>query len=67
MPLLAAKGRGIIATETIMFKVGGPLRLRLQADKISPPPSNLQQYNIAQMVIIQFSLECNGAKRDANS
>ena len=64
---MAAKGQGIIGTETMMFRTGELLRLRLQADKISPPPSNLQQYTIAQMVIIQFSLEFNGARRDGNS
>jgi len=64
---MAAKGRGIIGTETIMFRAGGLLGLRLQADKISPPISNLQQYTIAQMAIIQFSLGFNGARRDGNS
>ena len=64
---MAAKGLEIIATETIMFKGGGPLRLRLQADKISPPTSNLQQYKITQVLIIQFSLEYDGAKRNSTS
>jgi hypothetical protein len=69
MPLYGrAKGLGIIGTETTMFEVGGPLRLRLQADTVSPPTSNLQQNKMAQMVTIRFSLECNdGAKRDGKS
>jgi hypothetical protein len=60
---MAAKGLGIIGTETTVFEVGGPLRLSLQADTISPSTSNLQQYKIAQVVTIRFSLEGNGAKR----
>ncbi len=64
---MAAKGVGVIGTETTVFEVGGPLRLRLEADTISPPTSNLQRYKITQVVTIQFSLEGNGAKRGGKS
>jgi len=66
--LWQTKGLGIIGMDTTMFKAGGPLRLRLQADTVSAPTSNLQQYEMAQMVIIRSSLECNdGAKTDGKS
>jgi hypothetical protein len=67
MPVYGSQVLGIIGTETTLSEVGGPLRLRLQADTISPPTSNLQQYKIAQVATIRFSPEGNGAKRGEKS
>ncbi len=64
---MAAKGLGIIGTVKTVFEVGGPLRLRLQTDAISAPTFNPQQYRIAQVVTIQFSLEGNGARKGGKS
>jgi hypothetical protein len=50
-----------------MFEVRGPLRLRFEVAKILPPTPNLQQYKIAPVVTIRFSLEGNGAKRGGKS
>ncbi len=66
MPLYGNQWARDYWQETTMVTVEGLLRLRLQADEISPPTS-LQQYNIAQMVTVQFSVEFNGAKRKSES